>query len=50
MLEKVQMMQESFKRLSSSGMPIYEHVEEQDKRGKKQQQNQKSFTFLVEYK
>ena len=34
MLEKVQMTHESFKRLSSSDMPIYEHVEKQGKRGK----------------
>ena len=50
MLEKVQMTHrhESFKWLSSSGMPIYECVEKQDKRGKKQRQNQKSFTSFVE--
>ena len=42
--EKVQMSHISNKWLYSSGMPIYECVEKQDKRGKKQKQNQKSFT------
>ena len=46
MLEKLKMTHESFKRLSSSGMPIYERVETQDKKGRKQ--NQKSFNPFVE--
>ena len=46
MLEKLKVTQESFKRLSSSGMPIYERIETQDKKGRKQ--DQKSFNPFVE--